>query len=354
MMAITFTVSDFLPRFSGGGYVMSHVTQTVLQARTFRLETMDGRAGYGEFVGYPALDPAEVVSLENNALADLKAMSLEDIPAFATSLRTTSRHLRGMAFGLETAHQDLIARSADVPLHALLGGRRCDAVPDYLSLSCGDPETMANRIVAEGLNREVIQVKLDGKSVRDDRERIDAVMAVMGPHHLALIDFNGALDVSTADEILRAYADDRIMWEEPCRTYEDNHEVARKTGARLLFDQCLNTLDDFARAATEGGVAAACIKPALFGGLSVARAARDICLEAGIAVRIDGPWCGPVATATALHLAVGAPPEMLISGCDLCEPFEGSGRWGHLIRLPSGRIAPLEAAGHGVDPATPA
>jgi hypothetical protein len=38
-------------------------------------------------------------------------------------------------------------------------------------------------------------------------------------------------------------------------------------------------------------------------------------------MRIDGPWCGDIATAAILHLALGAPPDLLIAGCDLREPL---------------------------------
>jgi hypothetical protein len=54
----------------------------------------------------------------------------------------------------------------------------------------------------------------------------------------------------------------------------------------------------------------------------IARQVRDHAIKAGMRARIDGPWCGDIASAAILHLAVGMPEDLLISGCDLREPVE--------------------------------
>ena len=92
--------------------------------------------------------------------------------------------------------------------------------------------------------------------------------------------------------------------------------------------------------------------PALLGGLGIAQAARDLCTDCAIAVRIDGLWCGPVATAATLHLAVGAPPGLLIAGCDLREPLVLDEDWGGVLQTPGKCIAPVDSPGHGVIPPT--
>ncbi len=64
-----------------------------------------------------------------------------------------------------------------------------------------------------------------------------------------------------------------------------------------------------------------CIKPALVGGLGITRQIRDLYAEARIKMRIDGPWCGDIASAAIVNLVMGAPPDLLIAGCDLREPL---------------------------------
>ena len=67
-------------------------------------------------------------------------------------------------------------------------------------------------------------------------------------------------------------------------------------------------------------------------------------------MRIDGPWCGHIATAANLHLACGAPANLLIAGCDLRQPLMLDEGWGGTRHFPGHRIAPLDEPGHGVNP----
>jgi len=344
------TLADFNPHFRGDGYVMSYVTQKVLYSRIVRLDAGDGRVGYGEIISDPGLNLVKIRALEDLALKAMRVTSLEKLPAFIQQLRSQDDQLPGLAFALETANLDLMSRHNRVPLYALLGGRQCRDVVDYLSISCGEPAIMANRILSDGAEREVIQIKLDGKDADTDMARIDATLSALQPAQTILIDFNGALKPDAARGIIAQYSDNRIIWEEPCVSYEENRALVDKTGARLLFDQCIKSLKDFARACGDGAMAGACIKPMSLGGLSIAQAARDMCADSGVAVRIDGLWCGGISTASILHLAVGMPLELLIAGCDLREPLVLEEDWGGVISKQGGRIAPMDKPGHGVTP----
>ncbi len=350
MSRLVITVADFTPRFRGEGYVMSYVTQRVLHSRVLRMDAGDGRVGYGEIISDPGLNLGEIRRLEDVALSEMSSVTLLDLSAWIKQLRSRGNCLAGLGFALETAYLDLLSRRNEIPLCALLGGRLCSDVVDYLSISCAEPAEMANRIHSDGGDREVIQIKLDGKDMASDIERIDATMSALLTSQTILIDFNGALSAKTAKAIISQYSDERILWEEPCKRYAENRALVDSTGARLLFDQCIKTLKDFALACTDGAMAGVCIKPMSLGGLGMARAARDMCVDSGIAVRIDGLWCGAVSTASILHLAVGMPPELLIAGCDLREPLVLEDDWGGVETRPGGRIAPTDNPGHGVTP----
>ena len=329
---------------------MSYVMQEVLYSRIVRLDTTNGRAGYGEIISDPGLNLSKIRALENLALSEIGAVSLENLPIYISQLLSREVPLSGLAFALETAYLDLISRHNGVPLYSLLGGRQCNDVVDYLSVSCDTPTCMADRIRSGGGEREIIQIKLDGKNMDMDIARIDACLSVLQSGQTMLIDFNGALAMDAARVIISHYSDDRIIWEEPCISYEKNRALVERTGARLLFDQCIKSLDDFTRACVEGAMAGVCIKPMSLGGLGLAKTARDMCADSGIPVRIDGLWCGAVSTASILHLAVGMPPELLIAGCDLREPLDHSEGWGGIVSRPGGRIAPMDKPGHGVTP----
>jgi L-alanine-DL-glutamate epimerase-like enolase superfamily enzyme len=350
MTPVTITLVDFNPRFRGEGYVMSYVTQKVLYSRIVRINAGDSRVGYGEIISDPGLNLPEIRTLEDATLKALGALSLETLAILIAQLRSRDIQLSGLAFALETACLDLISRHNGLPLYALLGGRQCSDVVDYLSISCAEPDVMAKRLKVDGYEHDVIQIKLAGKDMNADMARIDATMSALQLSQSILIDFNGALSPEAARAIISHYSDKRIIWEEPCYSYQENRTVVERTGARLLFDQCIKSLSDFARACEEGAMAGVCIKPMSLGGLAIARTARDLCADAGISVRIDGLWCGPVSTASILHLAVGMPPDLLIAGCDLSEPLTLEDNWGDIVNKNGGRIAPLDRPGHGVTP----
>ena len=59
---------------------------------------------------------------------------------------------------------------------------------------------------------------------------------------------------------------------------------------------------------------------------------------------------GENATLRALHIAIGAPQDKILAGCDLRQPVILEQDWGGLTHLPGKRIAPLDQPGFGVSP----
>ncbi len=342
---------DHVFQFKDGEYVMSHVTQKELAIRVLRLETGDGHVGWGEIVRKATLDPVLVGSQEEPLIKALVGRDVADIPAFARQFGMRDKAFRGFAFGLETAYLDLVARRTELPLYALLGGKFIEDVPEYYSLSCGDTGLVAPKLAVEAKGWDIVQIKLGADDRQADRERIRAALEALANNQIVLADFNGALNVETAMAVFSEFDDPRIVWEEPCNTVKENTEVARRSGRPVMFDQCLESLDLIAQVAADGVAHSVCLKPPFLGGLEPARAARDMCINAGMPMRIDGPWCGHIATSACLHLAVGVPIELLVAGCDLRQPLSLNEDWGGTLHLPHHRIAPSDTPGHGAAPA---
>ncbi len=337
-------------QFRDGPYVMSYVTQDRLTTRVLRITAEDGTCGYGEVVRSARYAPETCEILENETLVELEPLSIQNLPILAHHLRVRDIRLYGLAFALETAHLDFCAKKANAPLFAFLGGSMNQSVTDYLSIGCATPQVIHQKIRDVGATREVIQVKLGEGQLDLDFERIETALRVATQNQRLLLDFNGALNVEQALSVVQQYEDSRIVWEELCNNVPMNIEVAQRTGKNILFDQCLKSLQHYAAVCSQPITASVCIKPAApLGGLSVARVARDMALDAGLSVRIDGPWSGPIGSAAALHLALGAPPEKLIAGCDLTEPLVLGYPWKSHRKLPGDRIAPLQGNGHGVE-----
>jgi len=315
-------ILPFTPRFSGDGYAMSFIVQKVLPNQLVRLTLSDGMTGVGENVRWFTYPLSEAEKMEAKAVPDLAGLALADLPGLLRDWRGRGKPLRGLAFGVETAYFDLLSQRSGVPLPALLGGPAQRALPEYLSLSSEPPAHMAAQVQQFGAGFPVIQAKLGVGDLTLDLERVRATLAAMQPHQMLLADFNGALSPDQALTGLAGLSDPRLMWEEPCARYDDNVIVARGLSAPVMFDQCLGDLPTYVRAIQDQAAAAIVIKPALLGGLDVARVACDMCVAADMNIRLDGPWCGQIGAAVALALTMGIPDENLICTIDLTDPIE--------------------------------
>lgn len=347
---VSITDTDFA--FRAGSYVMSHVTQDRLRARVLEIESDDGATGLGEVARMPVVDASDARGLEDACLATLEDGSdMATLPAMARAWRENDTRLYGLSFALETAFADWLARGAGLPMHAVLGGRRCEAVPDYLSLSAGSAESMRADLAAHDRGNPVLQIKLGVGGPADDIERAEAVLdaldASAAPDRIVLADFNGGRTVADALTVLRAVRDPRIVWEEPCAAYADARAVMAGCDAPVQLDQCLLTLAEIGHAVGEGAAHSIAIKPAKLGGLTPAMAARDLCADADMTMRVDGPWCGPIAATTVIHLALTAPPDLIMSSCDLRQPLIHDPVQGGITHLPGGLVSLVDGMGHG-------
>jgi L-alanine-DL-glutamate epimerase-like enolase superfamily enzyme len=344
-------VWNFSPTFRDGPYVMSHVTQHAAYGRIVRVST-GNYSGVGEIVFAPSL-PAEqrqsLISQEPDFLGRLIGKDILALDDLAHQLRRKGKAGCGVAFGLETALLDLIGHRQNQSLTELLGGALSDAVDDYFSISERSTQEIQSRVKAAGVNRKVIQLKLGIGDLEDDFTQITATLDAMNERQLLLADANGGWSVDKACDIINRFDDRRLVWEEPCTSYAENAELAQKVTQPIMLDQCVGDINQVKTAITDGFADSVCIKPAFLGGLKPAREIRDLCIRNQVKMRIDGPWCGDIATAANLHLAVGAPPELLVAGCDLREPLLIEPCLYGVTVVDKARIAPPTGPGLGID-----
>ncbi|MGI9464939.1 MAG: mandelate racemase/muconate lactonizing enzyme family protein [Aestuariivirgaceae bacterium] len=342
---------NFCPAFRDGPYVMSHVTQEAAYGRILRVTTDNGHSGLGEMVFAPLMTPEERhnrIASERDYLPELIGQSIDALPALAEDVRGRGKFWCGIAFGLDTAFFDLTGRQQNRPVSGLLGGAATEAVSGYFSVSERTAERIKQRITEAGAHTKVIQLKIGIGSLDDDTTQVTAALDAMSPSQRLLADANGGWSVNDALSVIERFDDERIVWEEPCQTYDDNATVARRSSAPVMVDQCVGDTATALKAAEDGVVASICIKPAFLGGLTPARQIRDTCAQVGMNMRIDGPWCGDIATAAILHLAVGAPPELMVAGADLREPLAIEPDLAGAIYLDNARIAPPPGPGLGI------
>lgn len=345
-------VWDFCPAFRDGPYVMSHVTLDTAYGRILRVHTADGPRGLGEIVFAPSTTAADRRQRKAEERAFLPRLIGQDIEAMADFIGDLQGHglsWHGVAFGLETAYLDLRARTQGRSVTDLLGGAKSDGVEDYFSVSERSAPRIRGRLAIAGPDRAVIQLKLGIGSLEEDHAQIVAALDVMSARQTLLADANGGWSPAEALSLIGRFDDPRLLWEEPCGSYEDNVAVAAESEKPVMLDQCIGDLTKALRAIEDGVAAAICIKPAFLGGLTAARQVRDRCAEAGLRMRIDGPWCGDIASASILSLALGAPPDLLIAGCDLREPLIIEPDLSGVVARPGARIAPPPGPGLGIE-----
>lgn len=351
MIITQIEVWNFRPLMRDGPYAMSHVTQDSAYGRIFQVHTDNGLIGLGEVVFPPSVPQAQQMGqiAEERALLPLligqPAVALMDL---AGDLRERGKTWGGTAFGLETAWYDLMGKQENTPVSELLGGAKATAVADYFSISERTPERIRERVTLAGPQRTVFQLKLGVGTLDDDVAQLSAVLAALSPEQTVLADANGGWSPDRSAETMARFDDPRIVWEEPCSRYEDNLEVMRQTGIAVMVDQSVSSAEVALQAISDGLAHSICIKPAFLGGLTVARKVRDAAAARAMKMRIDGPWCGDIASAANLHLAVGAPPELLVASCDLREPLALEPCLSGLQTLPDTRIAPNPGMGLGL------
>jgi L-alanine-DL-glutamate epimerase-like enolase superfamily enzyme len=106
---------------------------------------------------------------------------------------------------------------------------------------------------------------------------------------------------------------DRLYLEQPCPTLGECRQVRGVTSLPLVLDEVVSDVPSLLDAAAIGGVAAFNLKISKVGGLTKARALRDVAEGLGLAMTIEDTWGGDVVTASVAHLAATVRPDALFT-----------------------------------------
>lgn len=316
------TLAPYSMRFKGGKVYRSSVTtMQSVDHRMLRLALDDGSTTEGEVARYPLYNTDETERLEDATLLELRSVSFRRVPGILQKWRSREPELRGVAFALDCAWHRLISQRAGLPVSSLLGGPAYGVVPEVLSLSAGPQDELIRQIRADGGATRVIQIKLGVGALTDELSTVRRILRILDKEQLLLADFNGSLSQDAALSALPSVTDPKLLWEEPCKSLDANIVVAKALNGQMMFDTCLTDLAAYIQAISAGAKYVA-IKPALMGGLAIARTARDLCIARGVKIRIDGPWSGQVAAGAALSLAIAVPADQIVGSIDLTQALE--------------------------------
>ncbi|MEX0365515.1 MAG: mandelate racemase/muconate lactonizing enzyme family protein [Ruegeria sp.] len=318
------------------------------------LETDSGLTGWGEVCPIPHYLPAYARGVAP-AVKEMAPVLLGADPVGPEALMARlDRHLHGHVYAksaVDIALWDLTGQVAGLPLYALLGGRQARDMPLYHSITCIAPDEMA-RIAREAQSQGItqFQVKLGADSDwQADVARLRLVREAVGNGPLVYGDWNCGATSLDATRVGRAVADLDVMLEQPCATIEDCARVRAATGLPMKLDESAHDTASLLAGHAQGCMDAVAVKLSKFGGLSVARRARDLCLHLGAKMCVEDTWGSDITTAALLHLGASTDPARLMNVCDLSGYVAPRLAPEGPVRK-AGRIAPPEGAGLGVAP----
>ncbi len=331
-------------------------TCDTVESVVLALDTDTGQTGWGEVCPIPGYLPAYARGVAPAVTEFAPVLFETELTGPEAAPARLREHLPGHHYAhsaADIALWDIFGQFAGLPVHALLGGLRQREFPLYHSISCLDPEEMASiaaRAARDGIAQ--FQVKLGREGDWElDVARLARVRETVGSGPLVYGDWNCGATSLDATRVGHAVAHLDIMLEQPCRTIAECARVRDATGLPMKLDEAAHDTGSLLDGAAMGCMDAVAIKTSKFGGLSLARRARDLCEHLGVKMCIEDTWGSDIAMAAALHLAASTDPRYVMNVCDLSS-YVGPRIAPYGPSRNNGRITVPEGPGLGISPDT--
>jgi cis-L-3-hydroxyproline dehydratase len=265
---------------------------------------------------------------------------------------------------LDMAFWDILGKLSGLPVCELLGGRYTHpdheyGYPLYRAISQRNAEEMAENVgkyVDQGYTK--IQLKIGGE-VGEDIRRIRAVRTMLDSKacskglppatYLLMCDANTGWLQHEAIRVVNAVSDlENTYIEQPCLTYRECAAVRSKCKLPFIIDEAMDDISMLVRIIAENAADCINLKISKVGGLTRARAIRDLAVSHGIPMNIEDTWGGDIVTAAISHLAHSTRPDCLLCSTDFNSygPVEIART---TARNQGGRLAAPITPGLGVD-----
>jgi L-alanine-DL-glutamate epimerase-like enolase superfamily enzyme len=334
-------------KWSGGKSV------EVFDSTVVAIETDAGTTGHGEVC---PLGPFYLPAYAGGARAGIKELGPHLLGEDPTRLGPINwlmdKALQGHPYvksALDMACWDILGQVSGQSVCELLGGRYGEDFVLYRAISQEAPEEMARKIASyreEGYRR--FQLKVGGDP-NEDIQRIHQAREVLEPTDKLVADANTGWLMHEAARVVRAVREVDVYIEQPCRTYEENLAIRRRTDHPFVMDENIDSLRPLLRGHADGAMDMVNLKISKLGGLTKLKQARDLCIDLGIAMTIEDSWGGDIVTAAIASLAHSTPPELLFSSTDFNSYVTISIAEGAPQRQ-GGRLAASTEPGLGVKP----
>jgi cis-L-3-hydroxyproline dehydratase len=334
-------------KWSGGNAVQ------VFDSTIVEILTDANITGYGEVC---PLGPAYLPAYAAGARTGIAELAPSLIGADPTQLGPLNdrmdRAMRGHPYvksAIDIACWDILGKASGQDVATLLGGRYGADFALYRAISQESPEVMATSVAkyrAEGYHK--FQLKVGGDP-DNDIDRIRAASAELERGDVLVADANTGWTQHQALRVCAAVRDVDVYIEQPCVSYEECLVVRSHTDRPFVLDEVIDSLHMVARAHADRACDVINLKISKVGGLTRARAIRDLCVSLGIALTIEDTWGGDITTAAIAHLAHSIPPEFLFSTTDF-NSYVTVSTAKNAPQRKNGRISAPTAPGLGIEP----
>lgn len=215
--------------------------------------------------------------------------------------------------GIDIALWDLLGKALGVPVHQLLGGKRCSSLPAYASGGWADARHIGAQLkgyVAQGGFKAVkMRVGVQDGAPHVSAERVLAAREALGPDIDIMCDAHGTYTVAEARQFCHLVRDLNVAWFEEPVTADDTEglaEVRRSTHVPIAAGESEFTRHDFLRLVTQRAVDVVQPDLGICGGLT--EAVKIAALTSAANLRMAPHlWAGAPAFAAGLHLSAAHP-----------------------------------------------
>lgn len=268
---------DLKPKVRRTDAIQSFDSQETPIVRITDSDAVTG-TGYSYTIGQGG--PAIMSLLRETLVPRLIGREAEDIEAiwkdllFSTHATAVGAITSLALAAIDTALWDLRCRKADLPLFRLLGGAKT-SVPCYTTeggwLHIETEELVKDALEAKAKGFAGSKIKIGKPHLSEDRERLAAVRAAVGPSYEIMVDANQAFSRAEATRRARMLETFDIAWLEepmPADNVLEHAQLAAATSVPIAVGESLYSVSQFKDYLTSGGASIVQVDVARIGGIT--------------------------------------------------------------------------------------
>jgi L-Ala-D/L-Glu epimerase len=300
----------------------SHGLEQHRHGLIIKISDDNGLTGHGEAVSLPGFGTGSLNELEQwlgELVPRIHGLTLTDALALVYSFSPNTRNAP-LRYALDTALLDIQAKEAGLPISKLIKPDAATSVPLNATISDMEAARAASAAYyAATAGYSTIKMKIGAfADPVGEVERVAAVREAIGEDTSLRLDVNGAWSIDQVIDIARKlepYDIEYIEQPVPSSDIEAMAMLRKQISIPLAADEAAHSHDAITELIEKEAADTVIIKPAIVGGLKIARELVHLANSAGMRVVVTSSLESGVAITAALHLA--ATLEQPIPACGL-------------------------------------